>query len=92
MSASMPETVPPSVVLLVMVMVVCRANMARSVSHATAPALSVIVVWCAREAKAVVTVPVILSLPFASVWWMSTVGVRVRMRSSSLPVGWLFQS
>ena len=31
--------------------------MARSVSHATAPVLSVMVVWCVREAKAVVEVP-----------------------------------
>ena len=42
MSASTPETLPPAV-FRVIVMVVRRANMARSVSHAAAPALSVMV-------------------------------------------------
>ena len=82
----MPETLPP-VVFRVMVMIVRRANMARSVSHACVPALSVMAVWWVREAKAVVAVPVMVSLPFASVWWMSTVGVSARTRSSSVPVG-----
>lgn len=87
----MPETVPPAL-FLVMVMVVRSVNMARSVSHATAPVLSAMVVWCVREAKAVVEVPVMLSLPFASARRMSTVGMRARTRSSRVPVGLLFQS
>lgn len=87
----MPVTVPPAL-FLVMVMVVRSVNAWRSVFHASAPVLSVMVVWCVREAKAVVAVPVMLSLPYASGWWMSTVGMRARTRSSRVPVGWLFQS
>ena len=91
MSASMPETVPPAV-FRVMVMVVRSVNAWRSVFHASAPVLSVIVVWCVRETKSVVDVPVISSLPCASVWWMSTVGVSATKRSSNRPVSWLSQS
>ena len=87
----MPETLPPAV-FRVIVMVVRRANMARSVSHAAAPALSVMVVWCVREAKAVVEVPTVSSLPLLVVWIMSAVGVSATKRSSNRPVSWLFQS
>ena len=87
----MPVTVPP-VVFRVIVMVVRSVNAWRSVFHATVPVLSVMVVWWVREAKAVVAVPVMLSLPLLVVWIMSTVGVRARTRSSRVPVGWLFQS
>ena len=91
MSASMPVTVPPAL-FRVIVMVVRNVNAWRSVFHATIPVLSVMVVWLVREAKSVVEVPTVSLLPFLVVWIMSTVGVSARMRSSSLPVGWLFQS